>query len=68
MHYVFRSIVALHSFSLRLCSVKYLVLWSRQFMASVLDYTNVNSDLVCALHSETRCNFVASVLAIPLVV
>ena len=25
MHYVFRSIVALHSFRLKLCSVKYIV-------------------------------------------
>ena len=41
---------------------------SRQFMAFVFDYTNVYSDLVCALHSETSRPFVASVFGIQLVV
>ena len=41
---------------------------SRQFMASVLDFNNVHSDLVCALHPETSRQFVASILGIPLVV
>ena len=27
LHYVFRSILALHSFRLKLCSVKYIVHW-----------------------------------------
>ena len=37
-------------------------------MAFVFDYTNVYSDLVCALHSETSRPFVASVFGIQLVV
>ena len=30
VHYVFRSIVALHSYRLKLCSVKYIVQWKTQ--------------------------------------
>ena len=33
-----------------------------------LDYNNVNSDLVCAIHSEYSRQFVASVLGISFVV
>ena len=31
-------------------------------------YTNVYPDLVCAVHLETSCQFMASVFGIPLIV